>query len=270
MTNVATLSNRPFGATAINPLGQMAGGSLGDAAILSNGVVTDLGNLGGTSSYAQAINSAGLTVGASYIPYVNGATIEHAFLYNGTKMIDLGTLANSLQGVNSYATDINDLGQIVGTSQTSINTDPSHAFLYGNGVMTDMGTLPTYTNSQTTAINNHGQILGFCTSFSGGSRAFIYSGGVMRDLNTLLDSSGAGWYLPGDGDINDNGVIACDGSTPSGERHVLLLTPVPEPPSVILLAFGAMLLGGCAAARLGISTNLINAAVRQTPRRSAV
>jgi probable HAF family extracellular repeat protein len=50
-------------------------------------------------------------------------------------MIDLGTLG----GANSSAFDINDSGQVVGSSDTS--SGQSHAFFYSGEKMIDLGTL---------------------------------------------------------------------------------------------------------------------------------
>ena len=51
--------------------------------------VTDLGTLGGESSAAYGINNNGEIVGESW----TSNDVEHAFLYTGGRMIDLGTLS---------------------------------------------------------------------------------------------------------------------------------------------------------------------------------
>ena len=70
--------------------------------------MTDLGTLGGTNSYAIAINDRGQVVG--YSGTDRGMT-GHAFLYSDGAMTDLGTLGGA---VGSWASAINDRGQVVG------------------------------------------------------------------------------------------------------------------------------------------------------------
>ena len=60
-------------------------------------------------------------------------------------MIDLGTLFGTAEpppsgtGLFSFATAINDRGQVVGWSRTAAG--PTHAFLYSHGTMTDLNSL---------------------------------------------------------------------------------------------------------------------------------
>jgi probable HAF family extracellular repeat protein len=61
---------------------------------------------------------------------------QHAFLYSGGTMTDLGTFRR----INGYGTGINASGQVMGYAATSGNA-AEHAFLYSNGTMADLGTL---------------------------------------------------------------------------------------------------------------------------------
>jgi len=69
------------------------------------------------------------------------------------KVQELGTL-----GGDSYASAINDSGQVVGYSHPA-NGAP-HAFLYKDDKMTDLGTLGG-TSSYAYDINNSGQVVGW-------------------------------------------------------------------------------------------------------------
>jgi probable HAF family extracellular repeat protein len=84
--------------------------------------VTDLGTLG-VGSAAYGINSAGQVAGVFYTP-----TAEHAFLFSGGTMTDLGTLGGS----SSLAYGVNAAGQVVGWASPSGNT-AMHAFLIAAG-----------------------------------------------------------------------------------------------------------------------------------------
>jgi len=72
----------------------------------------DLGTLGGGESSASAINSAGQIVGYA----VDSQNISRAFLYNGSKMVDLNSLIPPGSGWANLesAVGINDSGEIAG------------------------------------------------------------------------------------------------------------------------------------------------------------
>jgi probable HAF family extracellular repeat protein len=69
-------------------------------------------------------------------------------------MIDLGTLPG---GVNSFASDINERGQIVGGGD---NGSLSFAVIWQNGVMTQLERLGGTGNTIALSINNRGQMTG--------------------------------------------------------------------------------------------------------------
>jgi probable HAF family extracellular repeat protein len=216
-------------AQAINNGGAMAGSidvaGNQHAASNDNGVVADLGTLGGASSAATAINDNGDVAGWSQ----TSTSSVHAFLYVGGEMVDLGTL-----GYDSAATSVNDFGQVVGYSGTD---EGYRAFFYANGAMISMGSLVGFDHSYAYDINNNGQAVGMAESGPSNTRAFLYENGQMLDLNSLLDSSGLGWTLDRAISINDRGQILGGGYV-DGEYRLALLTPVPVPAAAWLFVSG--------------------------------
>src|SRR3954469_23342798 len=146
MFNLGSLGGTESNGGAINASGQVSGSSLtnGDAAYHAflwkpttpngtSGAMYDLGTLGGTESFAGAINTSGQIAGFSY-PTGNAA--YHAYLWtrttlNGTTgtMQDLATLG----GLNSYSYNIGAAGQVIGASEVQITSNHTHAFLYTSG-----------------------------------------------------------------------------------------------------------------------------------------
>jgi len=160
----------------------------------------------------------------------------HAFLYSGSgPMQDLGTLG----GTDSYAWDINSSGDIVGDASTSDGA--LHAFLYsGSGPMQDLGTLVGDSESVAWGLNNRGQIVRRSDSGNSGFHAVLWSAsGAIQDLNTLIDPSSK-WILEDANAINDAGQIVGSGINPSGQNCAFLLTPIPEPSTLVLLGVGAI------------------------------
>jgi probable HAF family extracellular repeat protein len=108
-------------AAAINDRGQVAGDVLHDgatftrrAAVWEAGVVTELGTLGGNSSWASAISNTGWVVGGS-----ETARETHAFRWRDGRMEDLGSsgVFSSGQPTGWEALFVNDRGQVVATAR---------------------------------------------------------------------------------------------------------------------------------------------------------
>jgi probable HAF family extracellular repeat protein len=166
----------------MNSLGDVVGfgfaGNVGTnthAFLHSNGVMTDLGTLGGRHSFARALNDSRVVVGDA-----ERLDLElRAFRWANGSMQDLGLLPGS--GTYSVATDINNQGQIVGYSEVvpAFPGATRHAFLWQDNVMSDLGTLPGHFGSEAWAIDENGDIFGASwenlgVGVTGNYQAFIY------------------------------------------------------------------------------------------------
>ena len=191
--------------------------------------VQDLGILPeGTESYANAVNDAGVAVGAGDRADVNE---RHAVLWHPTNGIrDLGKLPEDPWHPSRSCTayDINNTGQVVGSSSTGQDAAETHAFLWDsvNG-MRDLGTLGA-TISLACAVNDDGCIVGWSQRAVGFHHAFLWTPTRgMEDLNDLIDPT-AGWELYEANDINDSGQIVGQGRH-DGLIRAFLLSPSPAP-----------------------------------------
>jgi probable HAF family extracellular repeat protein len=157
--------------------------------------ITDLGTLGGTSSFTAGINSLGEVTGSSFDSNNN----QYAFLYDGTTMRNLGTLS----APPSFGTGINARGEVTGAAINSAGLQ--HAFLYNGKTMLDLGVLPgpyqQIGNSIGEAINTSGEVAGTSAASSGTPHAFLYNGKTMLDLGTFGGTNSVGLG------INDSGEV---------------------------------------------------------------
>jgi probable HAF family extracellular repeat protein len=219
---------------SINDSGQVTGYSItqpnsiyayaysATAFLYSNGVMTDLGIPGGTST-GRAINNAGEIAGGVG---ANGA--KQPFIYkNGAVTLIGPPNSDQERGDIALATAINDAGDVVGRLVDGSKTPALFAFLYSNGAITDLTQLGPGASylDQGTAINNVGQVL-----LQLNQVPYLYSGGVVKDLNSLIDPTNplyrvallqTGVAIHDDGSMLVNGTASYSNSTPTS----YLLTP---------------------------------------------
>lgn len=217
-------------------------------------LTTRLDTLGGSSSFASAINSAGQVAGYSHTT-ANAA--QHATVWdtNVNSIADLGTLG----GQYSAGLGINNSGQVVGFSyigEGNPSRNPVYHAAFWNistSTIADLGTLNGRRNSLAEDVNNAGQVVGVSWTETN-QHAFIWNGSTMEDLNALVDSSAAGWSIEHAIAINDDGQIVGNAINKNNllEEHAFLLTwcescvPValiPEPHTYTLMLLTLGLLG---------------------------
>ena len=149
-------------ATGINAAGQIAGsvdynGNPNFQAFredAATGHTTLIPTLGGPSAFAHGINGAGQVVGDSE----TASGDDHAFLWNGTSVRDLGTFG----GHNSTALATSATGQAVGCADTAGGR--VHPFRYQGGVLKDLHLPQGMTDGCAISANAAGTILGFAVS----------------------------------------------------------------------------------------------------------
>jgi len=235
ITDLGTLGSETYdgfgNATGINDFGVAVGYSYFSsgaehAFVYSNGHMTDLRTLGGSSgvSDARAINNAGTIVGGS--SYTVGGMVRAVIWVHGS-ILDIS------QGMQSDATDINDSGDVVGTL-----TAIGRAYLWHNGTMQMLGTLPGGTSSYASGINNRGEIVGtgyISTTNRLQYHAFIYRDGNMFDINNLV-STNSGYVMANAFGINNSDQILCWGTADDGISFHTFIVQAPEPSVCSLVA----------------------------------
>jgi probable HAF family extracellular repeat protein len=225
--NLGTLGGNESEAEAVNNRGEVVGfatngvpdafpfpftfvsetlGTQTRAFLWENGIMRDLGTLGGPDAAALFVNERGQVAGQSYTNSTTNASTGfptlHPFLWvpcdqddrdsddgkndaessavKKAKMIDLGTLGGTLAGPNA----MNNRGQVVGGSTLAGDVE-FHPFLWDRGKLTDLGTLGgTFGNA--TWINEDRAIVGVSmppddSAFLG----FLWRNGVLTDLGTV-------------------------------------------------------------------------------------
>ncbi len=212
MTDLGTLGGDYSVATAINEGGQIVGYStltpMGyeHALIWTGGVMTDIGGAAGAvTSFALDINRQGQVL--VYAPTDSSGAFG-SFIWAEGVITDLGTLG----GYGTIAIDINDHGQVVGSSAPNGGRD--HAVLWQEGVLTDINP-PSAAASSATALNERGQVAGFYEQPTGIKRGFLWEGGV---VTTFGAPAGDIYQID---DLNERGEVAGVYSSGTGLNHFL-------------------------------------------------
>jgi len=174
------------------------------------------------------MNRRGQVVGTAQNAYsYQDDPYRHPVLWNGEAIQDLGVFGRT--GDVAYcsphpfpycsdgrATDINDRGDVVGTSTDTNNA--ARPFLWHDGQLQDLGVLPGE-NTFVVGINDRGQVAGYGgpwpTPWEGG-QGWLWDGSATQLLPSL---GGGGTFVTA---MNERGDIVGSSLTAAGERHAFL------------------------------------------------
>jgi probable HAF family extracellular repeat protein len=228
------------------------------AFLWENGKKRDLGTLGGPDAMIFSsgfFNKRGQVAGVSYTnstPGPTGFPFLDPFLWDGSRMIDLGSLggtfgfgfalnnrgqvvgSSDLEGdlaahpffwdrgvmidIGTFggnfgeADSLNDAGEVVGGSYLP-GDEIQHAFLWKYGNITDLGVIPGDRCSHAYSINSKRQVVGLSGQCGFGIHAFLWENGETIDLNDLIVPK-SDVTLAEAWLITDNGEIEIDGLPP--------------------------------------------------------
>jgi probable HAF family extracellular repeat protein len=199
---------------------------VGRATIWSADGVRHISGLEAFDSFSYAVNAVGAYVGVAIDRSDPRGAVYHGFIGKD----GAATLIDYPEFNVTRAFDINDDGWFTG-----IWLRPGfarRAYVAREDEIRDLGLFPGYAESWAGAINNDGTIVGAAANFGLLARALVwFDGQPPMDLNTLVSDLPSGTVLTDAYDINNAGQILA-----RANNGTYVLTPIPEPGTVALLA----------------------------------
>jgi hypothetical protein len=204
--------------------------------INNTGQIVGMDDSGSNRPHAMIFDSTGtgnhtvLGEGAAFSINNNGQIVGFEYRYGGV------IFAPQHIALRLIVYSNNDRGQILGFGPYGFPNDQYLSYLFDvNGDIVHLG------EGLAQDININGQIIGYRQSDQEAVLFDPTGGGNNITLNSLIDPA-CGWDLRIACAINDNGWIVGTGSHEGTYGEAFLLKPIPEPASVLLFAFGVMLI----------------------------
>lgn len=167
VTNVGSLA---LPSNGLNNTPTVVGFVAGDLAAQWTDGLLDLLPMG---TRANAINNEGIIAGGGLVGFDANAVMWEE---------ETRTVLPGLSAQDSEATDINDVGQIVGWSMVPL--EGKHAVIWESGTVNKLAALPNGTTSSASALNNMGRVVGWTRLGGAGNVPVLWDDGIAIDIGT--------------------------------------------------------------------------------------